>query len=77
LIKGQVCKCNVYELDLFYAMCKQPHLDLGTVTNRVGIYVNKIESSLSIGNKTPLPNQMEKLIYWIGKRKELINKIGE
>lgn len=56
---------------------KLEHLDLGTVTNRVGIYVKKIESSLSIGNKTPLPNQMEKLIYWIGKREELINKIGE
>ncbi len=54
---------------------KLEHLDFGTVTNRIGIYIGKIENSLSIQHQKALPNQMEKLLYWIGKREELLKKM--
>ena len=54
---------------------KLEHLDFGTVINRIGIYIGKIENSLSLKHQKALPNQMEKLLYWVGKREELLQKM--
>lgn len=50
------------------------HLDFKTVENRASIYVHKINSSVSSGNFTALPNQYGKLKYWREKRQEFFKK---
>jgi len=50
------------------------HLDFGTVNNRVGIYLLKIQKSIRQENPKTLVNQYQKLSYWVGKRGEFLNK---
>ena len=50
------------------------HLDFGTVNNRVGIYLLKIQKSVANENLKTFQNQCEKLEYWIGKRGEFLEK---
>ena len=50
------------------------YLDFKTVHNRVGIYLLKINNSLSKGSKEALPNQFSKLGYWLNKRGEFFGK---
>ena len=53
------------------------HLDLGTVSNRVDIYIGRIQRSLENNNMVTIPNQIQKLRYWISRKEELVGKIRQ
>lgn len=54
---------------------KIEHLGFSTVNNRVGIYVLKVQKSLANKNLKAVPNQLNRLQYWVEKRGELLSKV--
>ena len=53
---------------------EQEFLDFKTVSNRVGIYLHKINTSITRGSLEALPNQFSKLLYWTRKRGEFLER---
>lgn len=53
------------------------HLNIGNLSNRIDIYVGRVQKAFANDNLSVIPNQLLRLEYWLNRRSELMLKLNE